>query len=166
MKKPVKLSSEIVNLLLPRLKDEFTAAYFYRAASNWCNNVGFFKAGAFLAKESEDEFGHAKGIEDFLVNWNVTPELPTIAKPTLTFSNLSDVISQAYELEYALYEAYEETSMKIFKTGDLCVFDFLQKYRSIQTASVAEYSDKINVLEGINLGSKFEMLMLEENLFG
>ena len=48
MKKPVKLSSEIVNLLLPRLKDEFTAAYFYRAASNWCNNVGFFKAGTFF----------------------------------------------------------------------------------------------------------------------
>jgi ferritin len=96
----------------------------------------------------------------------VTPELPTITKPTLTFSNLSDVISQAYELEYALYEAYEETSVKIFKTEDLCVFDFLQKYRTIQTASVAEYSDKINVLEGVSLGSKFEMLMLEETLFG
>jgi ferritin len=166
MKKPVKLSSEIVNLLLPRLKDEFTAAYFYRAASNWCNNVGFFKAGTFFAKESEDEFGHAKEIENFLVNWNVTPELPTIAKPTLTFSNLSDVISQAYEMEYALYEAYEETSVKIFKTEDLCVFDFLQGYRTKQTKAVAEYSDMINILEGINLGSKFEMLMLEENLFG
>lgn len=166
MKKPVKLSSEIVNLLLPRLKDEFTAAYFYRAASNWCNNVGFFKAGTFFAKESEDEFGHAKEIENFLVNWNVTPELPTIAKPTLTFSNLSEVISQAYEMEYALYEAYEETSVKIFKTEDLCVFDFLQGYRTKQTKAVAEYSDMINILEGVSLGSKFEMLMLEENLFG
>ena len=119
MKKPVKLSSEIVNLLLPSLKDEFTAAYFYRSASNWCNNVGFFKAGTFFAKESEDEFGHAKEIENFLVNWNVTPELPTIAKPTLTFSNLSDVISQAYEMEYALYEAYEETSVKILTMKDV-----------------------------------------------
>jgi ferritin len=166
MKKPVKLPSEVVNLLLPRLTDEFNAAYFYRAASNWCNNVGFFKAGTFFAAESEDEFGHAKKIEQFLVDWNVTPELPSIPKPTLTFSNLTEVITKAYEMEYDLYEAYEDTSSKIFKTGDLCVFDFLQQYRTGQTKAVAEYSDKLNVLEGVNLGSKFEMLMLEENLFG
>jgi hypothetical protein len=56
--------------------------------------------------------------------------------------------------------------MKIFKTGDLCVFDFLQQYRVGQKESVAEYSDKLNMLEGTNTGSKFEMLMLEEKLFG
>jgi ferritin len=165
MKTPVKLSSEIVTLLLPRLSDEFKAYYFYRAASNWCQNVGYFKAAAYFKAESEDELSHAKGIEDFLVNWNVTPELPVINKPTLTFENLSELISKAYEIEYALYEAYEDTSAKIFKTGDLCVFDFLQKYRTIQTQSVAEYSDMLNTLQGVNLSSKFEMLMLEENLF-
>ena len=64
-----------------------------------------------------------------------------------------------------MYEEYEDTSMKIFKTGDLCVFDFLQKYRTIQKESVAEYSDKINMLEGVNTKSKFELLMLEKKLF-
>ena len=166
MKKPEKLSQPVINLLLPRLQDEFNAAYFYRSASNWCKNVGYFKAGAFFDKESEDEFGHAKKIENYLVDWNVTPALPTIPKPTLEFANLAEVISKAYEMEYALYEEYEDTSMKIFKTGDLCVFDFLQQYRTGQKDAVAEYSDKINMLEGTNTESKFEMLMLEENLFG
>lgn len=165
MTKPEKLPQNIVSLLLPRLQDEFNAAYFYRAASNWCKNVGYFKAAEFFAKESEDEFGHAKKIEDYLVDWNVTPALPTIPKPTLEFSNLGEVISKAYDMEYALYEEYEDTSMKIFKTGDLCVFDFLQQYRTGQKDAVAEYSDKLNVLEGVNLGSKFEMLMLEKKLF-
>jgi hypothetical protein len=50
--------------------------------------------------------------------------------------------------------------------GELCTFDFLQTYRNIQNKSVAEYSDKLNVLEGVNLDSKFEMLMIESNLFG
>lgn len=165
MKKPVKLPEDIVALLLPRLNDEFKAAYFYRSASNWCNNVGFFKAGEFFAKESEDEFGHAKKIEQFLVDWNVTPDLPVIGKPVLTFPNLADVISQSYQMEYALYESYEDTSLKIFKTGDMCVFDFLQQYRTGQTKAVAEYSDMLNLLEGVNVNSKFEMLLLEEKLF-
>lgn len=165
MKTPVQLPSESVSLLLPRLSDEFKAYYFYRAASNWCKNVGYMKAATYFKAESEDELSHAKGIEDFLVDWNVTPDLPVIDKPTLTFNTLSDLISRAYDLEYKLYEAYEDTSAKIFKTGDICVFDFLQKYRNIQTTSVAEYSDMLNKLSGVNEGSKFEMLMLEENLF-
>lgn len=165
MKKPIKLSKEVIDLLLPRLKDELSAFYFYRSASNWCKNVGFFKAAEFFAKESEDESAHAKGIEDYLVDWNITPTLPIIEKPILEFKSLVDVIEKAYMIEYDLYEAYEETSMDIFKTGDLCVFDFLQKYRTIQKDSVAEYSDKINLLEGCNESSKFELLMLEKKLF-
>ena len=166
MVKPTQLPEEIVSLILPRLGDEFTAAYQYRAISNWCKNVGYKLAGEFFAKESEDEFSHAKKIEDFLVNWNITPQLPTIKQPILEFKGLSDVIDTSYELERNLYESYEETSAKIFKTGDLCVFDFLQQFRSIQTKSVAEYSDMINLLEGCNTESKFELLMLEEQLFG
>jgi ferritin len=165
MKKPNVLPKESVDMLLPRLEDETKAFYFYRSASNYCKNVGYFKAAEFFAKESADELEHAKGIEDFLVDWNVTPDLPVIEKPELKFKGLAEIIEKAYNLEYDLYVEYEETSAKIFKTGDICVFDFLQKYRHIQTASVAEYSDKINMLDGEDTNSKFEMLMLEKKLF-
>lgn len=164
--KPEVLPQEIVNLLLPRLSDEFKAYYFYRAAANWCKGVGFMKAGAFFHNESDDELEHAKKIEDYLVDWNVDPDLPVIAKPQIKFKSLMEVLEKAYELEYKLYEAYEETSVKIFKTNDICTFDFLQPLRAIQTKSVAEYSDKLNILEGVNTNSKFEMLQLEETLFG
>lgn len=165
MKKPEKLSNDVVNLLLERLADEFTAFYFYRAASNWCKNVGFFKAATFFANESDSEMKHAKGIEDYLVDWNIIPALAPIAKPPVEFKGLSDVISKSYEIEYDLYEEYEDTSMKIFKIGDLCVFDFLQEYRKIQKDSVAEYSDMINILDGIDVEDKYKMLRLEEDLF-
>lgn len=166
MKTPEKLPQNIVDILINRLKDEYNAFYFYRAASNWCKNVGFQKAGSYFKTESEDELSHAKGIEDFLVDWNVTPDLPIVAKPEITFASLSSIIEKAYDIEYKLYEAYEQDSSKILKIGDICVFDFLQKYRHIQTTSVAEYSDMLNILVGIDVNSKFEMLQIEENLFG
>ena len=163
--KPEALPKEIVELLMPRLSDEFKAYYFYRAASNWCKNVGYMKAGSYFHNESDDELQHAKKIEDFLVDWNVNPDLPIIAKPQTTFKSLMEVIEKAYELEFNLYEAYEETSGKVFKTGDLCTFDMLQFFRGIQTKSVTEYSDMLNILDGVSC-SKFEMLQLEETLFG
>lgn len=164
MEKPKKLPKKIVDFLMPRHADEMTAFYAYRAASNWCKGVGFNVAAAFFAKESEDELVHAKIIEQYLVDWNINPDLPVVKSPQEEFSSLADVIALAYKLEYDLYEAYEETSMDIFNAGDLCTFDFLQQFRLIQTKSVAEYSDMINLLEGVS-GSKFEYLLLENQLF-
>ena len=78
---------------------------------------------------------------------------------------MEKVIFKAYDIEYKLYEDYENDSVKIFELGDICTFDLLQFFRGVQTKSVAEYSDMINMLEGVNLNSKFELLMLEKKLF-
>ena len=116
-------------------------------------------------KESEDELSHAKKLEDFMVLWNVTPNLPVITQPVLEFTDLADGIQRAYDMEYELYENYEETSIKIMKSGDVCAFDLLQFFRNQQTTSVGEYSDMINKLDGVNTKDKFQMLMLEKKLF-
>ena len=94
-----KLPQAITTLLLDRLRYELNAAYFYRAASNWCKDIGFENAASYFEKESEDEFSHAKGIENFLTQWNVIPQLPPIPKPEINFNNLPDVIDQAYSIE-------------------------------------------------------------------
>jgi ferritin len=161
---PNKLDKGAVDLLAPRHLDEMDAFYFYRAASNWCQGVGYFKAAAFFAAESEDELGHAGKIEKYLVDWNITVPLPTVPKPQVEFSGLLEILEEAYKIEYELYEAYEETSKKMFNV-DLCTFDFLQQFRQIQTKSVAEYSDKLNMLEDVDGKDKFKLLLLEKKLF-
>ena len=162
--KPYSLDKGVVDLLAPRHLDEMDAFYFYRAASNWCQGVGYFKAAAFFAAESQDELEHAAKIEKYLVDWNITVPLPTVPKPQVDFSGLLEVLEEAYKIEYDLYEAYEETSKKLFNM-DLCTFDFLQQFRLIQTKSVAEYSDKLNLLEDVDGKDKFKLLLLEEKLF-
>lgn len=162
--KPHSLDKGVVDLLAPRHLDEMDAFYFYRAASNWCQGVGYFKAAAFFAAESQDELEHAAKIEKYLVDWNITVPLPSVPKPQVEFSGLLEVLEEAYKIEYDLYEAYEETSKKLFNM-DLCTFDFLQQFRLIQTKSVAEYSDKLNLLEDVDGKDKFKLLLLEEKLF-
>lgn len=159
-----KLPQAITTLLLDRLRDELNAAYFYRAASNWCKDIGFENAASYFEKESEDEFSHAKGIENFLTQWNVIPQLPPIPKPEINFNNLPDVIDQAYSIEYVLYGDYNSTSKKALEI-DPSVFDFLSKYRAIQTASVSEYSDFKNSLALINASDKFQLFMWEKENF-
>lgn len=165
MIKPEKLDQEVVLILLPLLTKELSHFYMYRSATNWANNVGFVKAGKYFAEESEEESGHAKKIEQYLVDWNITPSLPTITTPILEFTNLGELISHVYTKEYELYADYEDASVKIFEIGDICVFDFLQEFRKIQKDAVALYSDMLNKLDGVDVSNKFQMLLLEEKLF-
>lgn len=166
MKKPVKLNAKIVTILEERLADEYTASFLYRDASNYLQGIGFFAAAKYFAKEAADELSHAHGIEKFLVDWNIQPTLPEIESSDNSFGGLCDVIEKAYELEYQLYQLYEKDSVKVLEMGDTCVFDFLQTYRTIQMNSVAEYSDFLNILDGCDCDDKFQMLLLEEKLFG
>ena len=48
MIKPNKLPKEVVNALTPRICDEHKAFYFYKAASNWCNEKGYLKAAKYF----------------------------------------------------------------------------------------------------------------------
>ncbi len=164
--KPNTLNQNTIDALLVRLKDEFTAYYFYRSASNWCNNVGFKRAGDYFANDSADELVHAKKIENFLVDWNVDVTLPIINTPQVTFLNLVDVIEKAYQLEYNLYLGYEFTSDEIISRKEHTTYGFLQFFRDIQLKSVAEYSDMLNLLDGVDIRDKAKLLLLNEHLFG
>jgi ferritin len=163
IKTPKTLADASVKILTDRLGDEYTAHYFYRNATNWCAGIGYLKAAAFFAQEAENELDHAKGLQKYLVDWNVMPLLPSI-KPNVTFSDLIDIINKAYVLEYALFESYNRNSKELFNT-DLTTFDFLTTYRTGQTESVIEYSDLLNAAELVNTDNKFEILYFEQTYF-
>jgi hypothetical protein len=164
--KPNTLNQNTIDALLVRLKDEFTAYYFYRSASNWCNNVGYKRAGEFFANESADELVHAKKIENFLVDWNVDVTLPIIQTPQSVFLNLVDVIEKAYQLEYNLYLGYDFTSEEVIMRKEHNTYGFLQFFRDVQLESVAAYSDMLNLLDGVDIRDKAKLLLLDKQLFG
>lgn len=165
MLKPVQLPKEVVSELTPRIGDEHKAFYFYKAAANWCFEKGYNKAGKFFQEESADELSHAEILEKFIRDWNVIPELDPIKAPPVEFKDLVDILEQAYEMEYKLYEDYEDSSKAVFKIGDLCAFDLLQQFRTIQKDSVALYSDYLNKLELIDPSNKLDLLYFENKFF-
>jgi ferritin len=161
---PKSLSSEVSKMLIERIGDEYTAHYFYRNASNWCEDKAYKKAAAYFKAEAENELTHAEKIQNYLVSWNVMPIIPSV-KMVPVFSNLIDVINKAYQLEYDLFTKYNLNSAQIFP-ADLATFDFLQELRTIQTTSVAEYADLLNAAQLINVSNNFEVLYFENQYFG
>ena len=162
--KPNVISADVQSILNARIGDEYKAFYHYRAAANYCKGAGYKYAGAYFEKEAENELEHAKGIEAYLVDWNAEPVLFSIGSAPI-FTSLVEVINASYALEYALYEAYEKDSVTLLDANEVAAFDFLQKYRTIQNESVAEYSDMLNELELIDADDKFQVYYFEKRVF-
>jgi ferritin len=160
---PVTLDPQVVLMLTERLKDEYTAHYFYRNAANWCADKGYLKATAFFTQEAANELTHAEMLQKYMVDWNVLPVIAPI-KLIPDFTNLIDIVNKAYKLELDLLLAYNNVSTTIF-SSDLSTFDFLQTLRTGQVESVAEYSDLLNAAQLINVANSFEILYYEQTYF-
>ena len=160
---PNVLDDQSVQLLTERIKDEYTAHYFYRNAANWCKNKNYTKAASFFDAEADSELEHAKGLQNYLIDFNIQPTIPQ-AETNKVFNSLVDIISVAYRMEYSLMESYNQNSSALFTT-DLTTFDFLQEYRKIQKDAVVEYSDLLNALQLIDNTDKFQILYFEQTYF-
>ncbi len=157
------LTNETVSELTNRIADEYVAHYFYRNAANWCADRNYKKAATFFEAEAVTELEHAKGLQDYMVGFNIIPTIPSV-ETKRTFSSLTEIVREAYKLEFDLMMKYNGTSSKLF-TSDLTTFDFLQTYRVGQKESVIEYNDLINAIQLINEENKFEVLYFEQTYF-
>ena len=160
---PKELAGSSVKIINDRLVDEYTAHFFYRNASNWCKGVGYNNAGVFFNTEAAAELGHAEKLQQYLVDWNVTPTMPAV-KPNITFISLIDIVNKAYALEYDLYTKYNADSVKIMQS-DITTFDFLQEFRKTQFDSIVEYSDLLNAAQLIDPMNLLDILHYEEIYF-
>ena len=160
---PNALDNNSVQLLTERIRDEYTAHYFYRNASNWCKNKNYTKAASFFEGEADSELEHAKGLQNYLVDFNIQPVILK-TETDKVFNSLIEIISDAYKMEYDLMNSYNRISSSLL-SSDLTTFDFLQEYRKIQKDAVIEYSDLLNALQLIDHNDKFQILYFEQTYF-
>jgi len=158
-----KLDTKTIKILTDRIKDEYTAHYFYRAAANWCQDMNYKKAAEFFTNEASDELTHAQTLQEYMVDFNVQPEIPQ-APTKHDFSNLIDIVHGAYKMELGLMNEYNKNSQSLFN-DDITTFDVLTKFRKFQKNAVVEYNDLINASNLIDKNDKFQVLYFEQTYF-
>jgi ferritin len=158
-----KLSSKTIKILTDRIKDEYTAHYFYRDATNWCRDKNYKKAAEFFQKEAKDELKHAQKIQEYMTDFNIIPQIPQ-APIDHKFDNLIEIVYGAYKMELGLMKAYNKDSQDLF-SEDITTFDFLTEFREIQKGAVVEYNDLINGSELVDTKDKFQVLYFEQTYF-
>jgi len=161
---PKTLDGSIVSAMEARLKDEYTAHLIYKNAANWCKNVGYVKAAAFFEAEAADELTHAQKIQDYMIQWNVLPQIPVATIPN-TNKSLIDCINGAYTFEYNLLQSYSQIQLEV-EGMHPATFNFIQEFVDIQNHSVGVFSDLLNAIVLVDYNNKLDLLMFEDKYFG
>jgi ferritin len=158
-----KLGSKTIKILTERIKDEYTAHYYYRAAANWCQDMNYKKAAEFFVAEAIDELTHAQKIQEYMTGFNILPVIPN-APTKHSFKNLIDIVHGAYKMELGLMKSYNKDSLDLFNE-DITTFDFLTEFREIQKEATVEYNDLINASNLVDKTDKFQVLYFEQTYF-
>jgi len=160
---PNTLNKEVVDVINKAIAFEYQSHLFWNSASNWCANAGYNKAAAYYLKESLSELEHTRSLQDFLLGWNIIPQIPQVPM-AYEFTSLEDTIDKSYNLMLDVFNHYVESSQQLFGV-DLSTFDFLQQFRILQIAALAEYSNLLSGLELINKNNKLDVLFFETKYF-
>lgn len=132
------LSSAGKKMMNSAAEHELYASHFYKSAAAKCQSLGYFGAQKFFEAESADEIEHYYKVRDFVNDQNDLIASPMIDSVTLDYTDLGEVLEEAYDLEKKLYDFYEESYMG---TKDASVQVFLHDMVNIQRKSVGEYGD-------------------------
>jgi len=110
------LTKPVQTAINRQINSELMASYSYLAMSAWCDRQNFTGAARWLRVQSQEEYGHAMRLFDFMLAKDAAPVLASLGDPKGAFKSLLDVFKTAYGQEQgvtrqinALYElAFKE----------------------------------------------------------
>jgi ferritin len=110
------LGENVQEAINDQLNYELFSSYQYLAMAAWCEHEQFVGCAKWLRIQSQEEYGHAMRLYNFLLARHYVVKLKPIAAPEGKFATVVDIFEKAFEQELkvssqidALYElAFQE----------------------------------------------------------
>jgi ferritin len=98
------LKTSVQDAINDQINYELFSSYQYLAMAGWCQHEQFVGCAKWLRIQSEEEYGHAMRLYDFLLARNYEPKLKLIAAPEHKFKSVANVFEKALEQEMKVSE--------------------------------------------------------------
>jgi ferritin len=109
------MSETISKAINDQIHAELSASYSYLAMSAHCDRNNFSGAARWLRLQSQEEYGHAMRLLDFMLARDAKVVLADLARPKTDYASLLDVFETSYTQEQqvsAQIEALYELAFK------------------------------------------------------
>src|SRR5262245_11391375 len=93
------MSQVLVDAINKQIHEELGAFYSYLAMSAWCQQPHLTGSPRWLRAQSQEEYGHAMRLFDFVLARNARLDLRGLDQPRGEYKSLTEVFETAYEQE-------------------------------------------------------------------
>ncbi len=93
------LSQVVQDALNQQINNEISASYEYLAMSAWCETQTLHGAAKWLRLQSQEEYGHAMRLYDFVIARGGVIDLKAITAPSQKYKSLHDVFEKVLKQE-------------------------------------------------------------------
>ena len=96
------MSEKVQKAINEQIHAELSASYTYLAMSAHCDRASFTGAASWLRLQSQEEYGHAMRLLDFMLARHARVALKDLGTPKSDYTSLLDVFETAYAQEQAV----------------------------------------------------------------
>jgi ferritin len=150
------ISQKTIDLLNYRITQELTNSKRYEQMYLWLHNESYLNAAKLWKKDYEDEVSHSNWAKEYLMSFNVMPELATIEEPANMFESFADIVQKTFEFEVETTKQCRELAKHAIEEGDYNLLILANKYNEVQ---IKEMDDIYTLLDLVKMTS--DKLVLE-----
>jgi ferritin len=98
----MSMSTVVLEALNQQINAELGASYEYLAMSAWCTSQNLLGTAKWLRLQSQEEYGHAMKLYDFVLDRGGAVSLKAMAAPVQKFASLHEVFERVSKQEQAV----------------------------------------------------------------
>jgi len=141
------LEEKTIEILNYRIQQEEYSSRLYHQMHLWLENNSYKNLAKYFKKNSDDEMTHASWSKEYLMSFNVMPELRTLEEPINVFDNVLDIAQKTLEHEMKITEQCNELVKLCHEENDYVTLNLALKYTNEQIEEIAKttyWEDRLN----------------------
>lgn len=144
------INQETIDLLNYRIQQEQYSSKVYEQMSLWLYNEAYLNMAKVWSKFAEEELEHAELAKNYLLSFNIMPELMVIEEPINDFKDARDIIQKTFDHEVLVTNQCLDLTNKAMEWKDWTLFALAQKYNEIQRVEMDEVYDLVDIAKLTN----------------
>ena len=141
------ISQKTIDILNLRIQQEQMASKLYEQMYLWLENKSLINSAEFMKKNYLSELAHAGWAKEYLLSFDIMPELATIEEPVNDFASLQDIFNKVYEQEVLTTKQCLELAKHAMQEPDYNLLTLAQKFNAEQVEEMNEINNILDVLK-------------------
>jgi bacterioferritin B len=146
------ITDRLKKMLIRQIASEVTAHAHYMAISVYFRQQSLDRWAQLFHKQSMEEAEHAQKIMDFLLDNDISFDMPGIPAQSSKFESATAACRSALESERRVSQQFQEMAVAATEEKDFRTFQFLQWFIEEQVEEESKMQKLIDLIEsGVNL---------------